>query len=264
MKSEHMVYCIAVLAMALSAQALGATAQRSPTLPLASPLPDSHVLQQCLPGTGQGMGLDLPRAPHPAVVVTEAALDGDGDYLGACDALRAVSAELTNDARAQVALADCGRVQQQWQAALAGYLQAFIAEPRSVHGLSGLQALMDLLKSVPDLRLGIGSPRCDAPVLRDDQAPESRVAARGHALVVPRYPTFARSRTDAEPLMATVEICIQTDGHVSGAAIVQSTNRLDLDAAALTAAWLSTFVPGTIDGVAVTSKVLLPYNFSLE
>ncbi len=264
MKSSYTAYCVSLLAAVLSMQANAGGTERSPPAPLSSPLPDNQTLDQCLPEPV--LNIDPPRPAHPAVLATEAAVDGEfaADYLAACEALRAVAGDLTKDARGQFALAECAFANRQWEAAFTAYLQAFIAQPTSPHGMAALQPLRDFFKSVPDVRFSIGEPRCDTPKFEEGYAPERRGAARGQVLVVPRYPNAARTRRDVEPVLATVEVCIQPDGHVSGARVEQSTRRLDLDVAALVAAYESTFVPGTFDGVAVPSKALLPYNFTLE
>ena len=80
--------------------------------------------------------------------------------------------------------------------------------------------------------------------------------------VVPVYPRSARRKGHEGGV--TVEICVAADGAVTDAEIVESSGHAELDEAALGAARTARFAPATVDGVSVSGRIRLTFDFRLK
>ena len=80
--------------------------------------------------------------------------------------------------------------------------------------------------------------------------------------IVPKYPRSARRKGHEGSV--TVEITVTEGGLVSSADIVSSSGHAELDAAALAAVRTARFTPATTDGVSVSGRLRLTFDFKLE
>ena len=80
--------------------------------------------------------------------------------------------------------------------------------------------------------------------------------------VVPTYPRSARRK--GHEGRVTVEIAVADDGAVADVEVVASSGYAELDAAALGAARSARFAPATVDGVGVSGRLRLTFEFRLR
>lgn len=80
--------------------------------------------------------------------------------------------------------------------------------------------------------------------------------------IVPVYPRSARRK--GHEGSTTVEIVVADDGTVSHADVVASSGYAELDAAALGAVRTARFAPATEDGVSVSGRLRLTFDFKLK
>jgi protein TonB len=80
--------------------------------------------------------------------------------------------------------------------------------------------------------------------------------------IVPTYPRSARRK--GHEGRVTVEIAVADDGAVADVEVVASSGYAELDAAALGAARSARFAPATVDGVSVSGRLRLTFDFRLR
>ena len=80
--------------------------------------------------------------------------------------------------------------------------------------------------------------------------------------IVPTYPRSARRK--GHEGRVTVEIAVADDGAVADVEVVASSGYAELDAAALGAARSARFAPATVDGVGVSGRLRLTFDFRLR
>ena len=107
-------------------------------------------------------------------------------------------------------------------------------------------------------------PESTAAVQDDAKEERAKIVSDPVALnrIVPSYPRSARRKGHEGSV--TVEITVAADGMVNGAEIVGSSGHAELDAAALDAARTARFAPATVDGVTVSGRLRLTFDFRLK
>ena len=80
--------------------------------------------------------------------------------------------------------------------------------------------------------------------------------------IVPVYPRSARRK--GHEGRVTVEISVAEDGGIASAEVVASSGHAELDAAALGAVRTARFAPATEDGVSVSGRLRLTFDFRLR
>ena len=80
--------------------------------------------------------------------------------------------------------------------------------------------------------------------------------------IVPVYPRSARRK--GHEGRVTVEISVAEDGGITSAEVVASSGHAELDAAALGAVRTARFAPATEDGVSVSGRLRLTFDFRLR
>ena len=80
--------------------------------------------------------------------------------------------------------------------------------------------------------------------------------------IVPVYPRSARRK--GHEGSTTVEIAVAEDGTASHAEVVTSSGYAELDAAAIGAVRTARFAPATEDGVSVSGRLRLTFDFRLK
>ena len=80
--------------------------------------------------------------------------------------------------------------------------------------------------------------------------------------IVPVYPRSARRK--GHEGRVTVEISVAEDGGIASAEVVDSSGHAELDAAALGAVRTARFAPATEDGVSVSGRLRLTFDFRLR
>lgn len=119
--------------------------------------------------------------------------------------------------------------------------------------------------------LAIALISCSANNAMDEKTANPSAETEGYAAVydtppeplkpiIPRYPAEARSRGDQGTVLLEVEV--SKTGEVGNIAVKRSVN--GLDQAAVDAVKKVTFKPGTVDGKAVGTIVIIPVQFKLN
>ena len=107
-------------------------------------------------------------------------------------------------------------------------------------------------------------PQEEGESLAVAQEERARIVSDPIALnrIVPVYPRSARRKGHEGSV--TVEISVAADGSIAGAEVVASSGHAELDAAAIGAVRTARFTPANEDGVSVSGRLRLTFDFRLK